>query len=149
MSLWPIWRRPTTRLLCLRGLLALASKPTLCLILTSRIWLESEMRPPPPLTHLVSHPRHLMPRDGIHASATCWCSQEAQTRLGGVEQFSLSYEVVVCTYTALWWSPSNGMFFILWGFRTKDRKTTYRTASLYKITTYINFLQPGRRFFPL
>lgn len=35
---------------------------------------------------------------------------------------SLSYEVVVCTYTALWWSPSNGMFFILWGFRTKIAK---------------------------
>ena len=60
--------------------------------------------------------RHLKPRDKIHASATCWCSQEAQIRRDGAEQ-SFLWRCV--QYTACGNLPRME-FYILWGFRTKS-----------------------------
>lgn len=98
MRFWSIRRRPATRLLCLEGgftLLALALKVEQLL----------PSHPVPPLAWVWNEAattyyssgitstfnRHLMPRDEIHALATCRCNQESLKQVVGV-RISFSYE---------------------------------------------------------
>lgn len=117
----------------------------------SRIWLESEMRPPPPLTHLALHP-HLIGTwsHAIRSMLQPRVDAVRKLKQDVVVRSNLSYEGVYSTrlvVISLQWN------FIFCGVSEQNHKTSYDTASLHKFTSYFvwkkNILQPVRWYFLL